>query len=144
MPPGESRSGASVNEASDTFFLGVSSSLRDKAWRPRLQDDRLALTLSQRLGVPEIVGRVLAGRNVALEEADDFLAPSLRKLMPDPSTIADMDTAARRLADACIGGEKVAVFGDYDVDGATSSALLARFARALGLDFDIYIRKSVV
>lgn len=132
-------SDAKAKGASDTFFLGVSNSLRDKPWRPRLQDDRLALTLSQRLGVPEIVGRVLAGRNVTLEEADDFLAPSLRKLMPDPSTIADMDTAARRLADACIGGEKVAVFGDYDVDGATSSALLARFARALGLDVEIYI-----
>lgn len=123
----------------DTFFLGVAKSLRDKPWRARLNDDHLALTLSQRLGVPEIVGRVLAGRGVSLEEADDFLAPSLKRLMPDPSTITDMDKAARRLADAVVAGEKVAVFGDYDVDGATSSALLSRFMRSLGQNLEIYI-----
>lgn len=89
--------------------------------------------------MPEIVGRVLAGRNVTLEEVDDFLEPSLRRLMPDPSTITDMDKAARRLADAIIANESVAVFGDYDVDGATSSALLVRFARALGRELEIYI-----
>jgi single-stranded-DNA-specific exonuclease len=132
-------SDAAIPEASGTFFLGVANSLRDKPWRARLGDDRLALTLSQRLGVPEIVGRVLAGRDVSLEEADDFLAPSLRRLMPDPSTIMDMDKAARRLADAIVSGEKVAIFGDYDVDGATSSALLVRFGRALGAEFEIYI-----
>lgn len=121
------------------FFLNVSQSLLQKPWRPRLGDDRLALTLSQRLGVPEIVGRVLAGRNVSLEEADDFLEPSLRRLMPDPSTITDMDKAARRFADAITNDEKIAVFGDYDVDGATSSALLARFTRALGRELEIYI-----
>ncbi len=124
---------------SGPFFLNVSQSLLQKPWRPRLGDDRLALTLSQRLGVPEIVGRVLAGRNVTLEEADDFLDPSLRRLMPDPSTITDMDKAARRFADAITSNEKIAVFGDYDVDGATSSALLARFTRALGRELEIYI-----
>lgn len=125
--------------AADTFFLGVARSLREKPWRARLTDDRLALTLSQRLGVAEIVGRVLAGRGVSLEEADDFLEPSLRRLMPDPSTITDMDKASRRLADAIVVSEKIVVFGDYDVDGATSAALLARFARALGRELEIYI-----
>lgn len=130
-------SGQSTDPGS--FFLNVSQSLLQKPWRPRLGDDRLALTLSQRLGVPEIVGRVLAGRNVTLEEADDFLEPSLRRLLPDPSTITDMDKAARRFADAITTDEKIAVFGDYDVDGATSSALLARFTRALGRELEIYI-----
>jgi len=113
------------------FFLNVSQSLLQKPWRPRLGDDRLALTLSQRLGVPEIVGRVLAGRNVSLEEADDFLEPSLRRLLPDPSTIPDMDKAARRFADAITTNGQIAVFGDYGVDGATSSAFLVMiYARA--------------
>jgi single-stranded-DNA-specific exonuclease len=121
------------------YFLGVESSLKGKAWRARLKDDRLALTLSQRLGVPEIIGRVMAGRNVLLEDADDFLTPSLKRLMPDPSSITDMDKAAHRLADAIVLNQNVSVFGDYDVDGATSSALLIRFMRGLGCEPGLYI-----
>lgn len=129
----------SKGAGSSDAYLGVTGSLKGKAWRPRLTDDRLALTLAQRLGVDEIIGRVLAGRGVTLEEASDFLKPSLRALMPDPSTIMDMDNGAKRFARALTEGESVAVFGDYDVDGATSSALLARFARLLGQELTFYI-----
>ncbi|MGB6087221.1 single-stranded-DNA-specific exonuclease RecJ, partial [Parvibaculum sp.] len=86
-----------------------------------------------------IVARVLAGRGVAPEDCAAYLAPSLRTLLPDPSTLADMDKAAVRVADAIIAGEKIAVFGDYDVDGATSSALLHRFFREVGRELRIYI-----
>ena len=124
---------------SATAVLGVERSLTGRRWRPRSDDDRLALALSQRLQVPEIVGRVLAGRGVPLEDAETYLNPTLRALLPDPFALADMDVAVARVAQAIQRAEPVAVFGDYDVDGATSSALLQRFFRAAGTDLRIYI-----
>lgn len=127
-----------MGEAS-RHFLGVERSLTGRAWVSRLADDRMALAIAQREGLPEIVGRVLAGRGIAPEDVAAYLAPSLKTLLPDPSSLVDMDKAARRIADAIMGGEKVAVFGDYDVDGATSSAVLQRFFRAVGADLRVYI-----
>lgn len=124
--------------SADPFAAGPLS-VSGKRWTLRAVDERLALTHAQRLGVPEIVGRLLAGRGVGLDAADDFLNPRLKTLMPDPSRLADMDKAAARLADAIEAGEGVAVFGDYDVDGATSSALIVRYFRALGRDVTLYI-----
>lgn len=120
-------------------FLGVERSLTGKRWEERLDEARLGLALSQQLGLPEIIGRVLAARGVGVEEAEGFLNPTLRDHLPDPSAFADMDKAAERLARAIGAGEKIAVFGDYDVDGATSSALLWRFFAELGVDLEIYI-----
>jgi single-stranded-DNA-specific exonuclease len=82
--------------------------------------------------VPEIVGRLLAARGQTLDTAESFLAPKLRDLLPDPSRFKDMDLAAARVASAIQRNEKIAIFGDYDVDGATSAALLSRFLRAVG------------
>lgn len=120
-------------------FLGVERSLTGKRWEERLEEARLGLALSQQLGLPEIIGRVLAARGVTVEEAERFLNPTLRDYLPDPSAFADMDKAAARLAKAVDAGEKLAVFGDYDVDGATSSALLRRFFAELGVDLEVYI-----
>ena len=120
-------------------FLGVERSATGRAWTSRLADERLALAIAQREGLPEIVARVLAGRGVAPEDCAAYLAPSLRSLMPHPHEIADMEKAAARIAAAIMAGERVAVFGDYDVDGATSSALLYRFFKAAGSDLRIYI-----
>ena len=88
--------------------------------------------MAQKLGVPEIVGRLLAGRGIGVDAAADFLEPTLRALLPDPSVLADMDAAAARLAEAVRRGETVGVFGDYDVDGACSGALMAGLLRGLG------------
>ncbi|MBT6430400.1 MAG: single-stranded-DNA-specific exonuclease RecJ [Rhodospirillaceae bacterium] len=120
-------------------LLGVTQSLSGRVWRQRAADDRVALALSQRLGVPDIVGRVLAGRDVGIDDGEGFLNPTLKSALPDPSCLRDMDKAAGRLADAVTGGEQVAVFGDYDVDGATSSALLHRYFRAIGVGLEVYI-----
>ena len=120
-------------------FLGVTRSATGRRWRARNNDDRLALALSQRLDVPEVVGRVLAGRGVDLDSAESFLNPTLKTFLPDPSTFLDMDAAAERIARAVRDGEAIAVFGDYDLDGATSSALLKRFFRAVGVDLRLYI-----
>ncbi|MGI9524950.1 MAG: single-stranded-DNA-specific exonuclease RecJ [Hyphomicrobiaceae bacterium] len=110
-------------------FLGVDESVRGFRWLDRLSAARrnAALAISQRYDLPDVLGRVLAARDVDLNDAKLFLEPSLRSLMPDPSTIQDMDRAAERIADAIQNGEAIAVFGDYDVDGACSSALMELF-----------------
>ena len=113
-------------------FLGVARSLRGRAWRERPGDARAAAAIAQQEGLPEIAARVLANRGVTPEAAAAFLKPQLRTSLPDPSSLSDMDMAAERLADAAETGETVAVFADYDVDGATSAALLARFLAAAG------------
>lgn len=95
-------------------------------------DDRIAFGIAQRLGVPEIVGRLLSARGIGIDGAPDFLEPTLRALLPDPSCLTDMDAAAERLARAAEGGETIAIFGDYDVDGACSAALMVTLMRELG------------
>ena len=106
-------------------FLGVSRSATGKVWRDRLdaRGAARALAITQRYQLPEMLSRVLAGRDVELDAVEDFLDPTIRKLMPDPYTVTQMEAAAKRIADAALRREKVAIFGDYDVDGATSAAL---------------------
>ncbi|CCD93463.1 putative single-stranded-DNA-specific exonuclease recJ [Bradyrhizobium sp. ORS 375] len=122
-------------------FLGVRLSLTNKLWRDRLdaRGAARALAMVQRYQLPEMLARVLAGRDVELDAVNDFLDPTIRKLMPDPFTVTQMEAAAQRIADAAVKGEKVAIFGDYDVDGATSAALLAWHLRHCGLDPLIHI-----
>ncbi len=120
--------------AGDGAVLGVARSLTGRRWVWRQGEDRIGLGIAQSLGVPEIVGRLLAARGIGLEGAAHFLEPTLRALLPDPSVLADMDAAAGRLAEAVRGGETVAVFGDYDVDGACSGALMATLLRDLGCE----------
>ncbi len=121
------------------FFLGVEKSLSGKRWIGREIDERQSLAMAQRLGLPEVVGRVLAARGVGLEDAEAFLNPTLKDLLPDPSRLKDMDIAAERLAAAVMADEVIGIFGDYDVDGATSSALLRRFIAAVGGRTQIHI-----
>ena len=120
-------------------MLGVERSLLGKRWRARLADSVAGLTLAQAIEVPELVGRVLAARGIAAEEAEEYLEPTLRRLLPDPLHLRDMETAIARLARALEAGEKIAIFGDYDVDGATSAALLSRFLEAVAEAPTIYI-----
>ena len=123
------------------FFLGIERSACGRAWRDRLdeQGSQRALAIVQHHGVPELLARILAGRGVAIDEVASFLDPTVRALMPDPDTLADMRTAAARLADAVMRGEGIAIFGDYDVDGAASAAVLARYLAYCGLRPIIHI-----
>jgi len=117
----------------------VDRSLGGRRWRFRPSDDRLAARIAQQTGLDESVARVLAGRGIAAEDVDSFLNPTLRESLPDPSDLRDMDVAAERIVAAILSGESMTVFGDYDVDGATSSALLKRFCEAVGGRLRIYI-----
>lgn len=120
-------------------YLDIEKSHTGRRWLLRPGDERQALTMVQALGLPEVVCRMLAARGVGPDDASLFLDPTLKALLPNPSALRDMDTAAARLAAAIEGGEQIAIFGDYDVDGATSSALLCRFLRAVGAEPIVYI-----
>jgi single-stranded-DNA-specific exonuclease len=120
-------------------FLGIERSLTGRRWAERLADERIALAMAQRHGLPDAICRLLAAREVDLEGVPDFLEPTLRKFLPDPSHLKDMDVAVARLVRAVQQGERIVVFGDYDVDGATSSALLQRFFRTVGGNVGVYI-----
>ena len=130
-----------VDLSSERYFLDVATSATGRAWRDRLDARGVAraTTITQRLGTPELLARVLAGRGVEADEAEAYLDPTIKNLMPDPSVWTDMAAASARIADAVVRGEKVAIFGDYDVDGATSAALLTRYLRQCGLDPIVHI-----
>jgi len=123
------------------LFLGVRRSACGVAWEHRLgpRQENVALAIAQQHGLPDLVARVLAGRGVGVEDAPAFLDPTIRNLLPDPGSLTDMQIAAARLVSAIRRRERVAIFGDYDVDGASSSAMLYRFLRAFGISAEIYI-----
>jgi single-stranded-DNA-specific exonuclease len=131
--------GAGGADASYGLVLGVDRSACGRRWRLREGNARTGEALAARLGIPEIVARLLAQRGVDLDHAPGFLSPRLREQLPDPSHLRDMDIAAERLARAVRDGETIGIFGDYDVDGATSAALLARFFAAVGGRTRIYV-----
>ena len=117
--------------------FGVSQSLTGKAWRWR--GGNMDLGQGNFAAGDDIVRQILLARGVSPDDLDRHLTPTLRDFLPDPSEFNDMDAAADRLAQAVLGGEKITVYGDYDVDGATSSALLIRLLRDLGIEADYYI-----
>jgi len=130
---------AVLNE--ERFFLGVERSACGRAWRDRLdaRGQARALAIAQRHGLPELLARVLAGRGVEADAVESFLDPTIKRLMPEPHTLSGMQAASTRLADAIAAGESIAIFGDYDVDGATAAALLCRYLRHCGLDPAVHI-----
>lgn len=119
--------------------LSVEKSVIGKRWVFAQTDERLAAGVAQAHDLPEMVSRILVSRGIGFDDVTEFLTPTLKAQLPDPSTLQDMDKAAERIASAIMTGEKVAVFGDYDVDGATSSALLKRFFKSQGRDLRVYI-----
>jgi len=128
-----------VTSAGPGELLGVARSASGRAWRSRLASNRDALAIAERHELPEMLGRVLAGRQVKLDDVEGFLNPTLRGSMPQPSALRDMEAGAERLAQAVTRGEKIAIISDYDVDGVTSAALLTRFLRAVGADAETHI-----
>jgi single-stranded-DNA-specific exonuclease len=126
-------------QAFEESALGVHSSLLGQPWRWRRGDPRAAEQIAQVHGVPEIVARLLANRDVSFEDAPDVLLPTLRRWLPNPSLFQDMDNAVERIIHALNTKQRITIFGDYDVDGATSSALLIRYFRKIGVQAGVYI-----
>ncbi|HQX84592.1 MAG TPA: DHH family phosphoesterase, partial [Aestuariivirga sp.] len=113
-------------------FLDVRRSLSGRRWIARLQDERLAQAIAERYELPEILGRVMAARGVGLEDAEAFLNPTIRSLMPQPSALKDMEKGAARLAEAIIAQTRIGIISDYDVDGVSSAAIFQLFLRSVG------------
>lgn len=122
-------------------FLDVTQSVQGRAWVDRIDvaGARIATAIAQRTGIPDILARILAGRGVDIDAAEAYLEPTIRALMPDPSTLTDMDALAERLAQAITDNESIALFGDYDVDGASACALMARYLGHFGIAPQVHI-----
>ena len=121
-------------------FLGVDRSLTGRRWLgPTVELERAAGRIVQQTDLPHALAQVLARRGVSPEDAESFLTPQLRDLMPDPRSLKDLAKASARLVAALDARERVAIFADYDVDGGTSAALLLDWFRAMGHDATLYI-----
>ena len=127
----------------EDYFLGVERSILGQPWRARLGENRTAHAIAQHLDLPEILGRVLAARNVGLDDAETYLNPTLRALMPSPDDFRDMVKGAERLASAIMQSETIGIIGDYDVDGMTSVSILTLFLKAAGSTPEIHIPHRV-
>lgn len=121
-------------------FLGVTHSLTGRRWiGPDVDTARAAERLVQETALPEAVCQVLARRGVSPQDAESYLAPALRDLLPDPRSLRDMQSAAARIFQAVQRSERIAVFADYDVDGGASAALLLSWLRHLGRGATLYV-----
>ncbi len=120
-------------------FLDVARSIGGRRWAPRLENERLAQAIAERHELPEILGRVMAARGVGLDEAEAFLNPTIRSLMPQPGMLKDMEKGAERLANAIIAQSRIGIISDYDVDGVSSAAIFLLFLRAVGSDAAIHV-----
>ena len=129
---------SAATDSPDVLF-GVQASATGKAWRLKASDDRLSLAIAQRHDLPEILGRILSARDVDLDSVEDFLNPSLKTFLPDPSHLKDMDQAVAAIIAALQAKQSIWVYGDYDVDGGTSAAILIRYFQCLGVDCKLYV-----
>ncbi len=121
-------------------FLNIEASLTGRRWvglSP--EQDRMAEAMSQQTTLPRPICQTLSRLGVAPEHAERYLTPTLKELLPDPSVLRDMDLAAERILRAAQASEKIAIFADYDVDGATSAALLINWLRDMGVAATLYI-----
>lgn len=121
------------------LVLGVEKSLNKMRWVYRNQDERLVQHIVQKFNFPEIIARVLVARQVDEDLIQTYLSPTLKANLPNPSILKDVEKTAARIADSIERGEKIGIMGDYDVDGATSSALLKLFLKSVGIETRVFI-----
>ena len=121
-------------------YLGIETSLSGRRWiGPGAEIDRLAEAMAQSTALPRPLCQTLARLGVPEAEAEAYLAPQLRDLLPDPRSLKDMEPAASRFLRAVADKQRIAIFADYDVDGGTSAALLIDWLRQMGLTATLYI-----
>ena len=122
------------------YFLNIENSILGNSWRgPTSQHDRISETISQIIDTPIQVCQILARLGVTPNSVENFLSPKLRDLLPDPFHLKDMDKASKRLVQALENMERVAIFADYDVDGAASATLIITWLRDQGLETTLYV-----
>lgn len=117
----------------------IDQSVLNARWRLPDMDDQAVTAIQQRHGVPELLARLIISRKIATDDIDKFLYPKLGRDFPNPFDLADMEAAANTTADHIIAGNTIGVFADFDVDGATSSAVLVKFLRYLGVPYLVHI-----
>lgn len=131
------------NQTTQTQF-SVFKSILGKNWQQKHHDERLALAIHQKFDVSHSLAKALAAKNLELTQIENFLEPTIKSILPNPFSLLDMDKAAEKIISAVKNNQKITIFGDYDVDGATSSALLKRFLRAIGAKVEIYIPDRIL
>lgn len=129
----------SAQTSPDERLFGVTASLTGRYWTLPAVDEAGVRAISAELQGDDLAARLLALRGIPAGEVVRYLNPTLRTEFPDPSSFADMDVAAALVLDALLDGRNVTVFADYDVDGGTSSAILARYFRAWGRELGLYV-----
>jgi len=107
-------------------------------------DERLSKTIYQRFELPEVVCDLLARREVGIDEIESFLEPKIKTSLPDPFLLGDMKKGVDHIVDAIKNKKKITIFADYDVDGASSAAILKRFLRDVGVESEIYIPDRIL
>lgn len=137
--PGISRMSADLLAVTPQAAFGVARSFSGRRWRLAAGDEDAAQALARDARLSPALARLLVARGVAAADAADYLSPTLKRYLPDPATLKDMDKAVARTLRAIEGAESIAVWGDYDVDGSTSAALLSEFFAALGIAVRVYV-----
>ncbi len=126
-----------MNNTKKTSILGFD-------WQQKYFDKRLSKAISQQFELSEVLSNLLAMRGVALNEVENFLQPKIKTSLPDPFQLGDMEKAVLHVIAAIKENKKITIFADYDVDGATSAAILKRFFREVGVNAEIYIPNRVL
>jgi single-stranded-DNA-specific exonuclease len=119
--------------------MQTEKSIKGYYWKLKDYDKNKAYELYQKLSISEPLSRLLAIKNITLEDSENYINPRIKTSLPDPFHLLDMDLAVSRIISAINNNEKITIFGDYDVDGATSSALLKIFLRKIGIDSTVFI-----
>jgi single-stranded-DNA-specific exonuclease recJ len=121
------------------FDFENKKSLGGNIWKAVPVDERKAELIAQRFALPLPVARIIASRGIPVDDVANFINPKLQNLMPDPFCMKDMEKAAKCIAEAIVKKQKVAIIGDYDVDGATSSSVLRLYLESVGIEPEIHI-----
>lgn len=112
-------------------------------WNIKEYDENLALTIYQKTNISAVVSKLLATKNIKLEEVNDYLNPKIKNLLIDPYHLLDMEKAVLAIYEAIIAKKNICIFGDYDVDGISSTALMIKFFRSIGVEVSNYIPDRV-
>lgn len=117
----------------------LGTSILNLNWQQKTFDERLAVAIRQKMELSDALSKILAAKEIELDEIENFLDPKIKTNLPNPFELLDMQEAVAHVVEVIKLNKKITIFADYDVDGATSSALLKRFFSEVGVDVGIYV-----